>query len=205
MQPFVVERLDHIVLRVRDLERSIAFYRDVLGCVVVKWRDDLELAHLRLGTSMLDLVAVSGALGREGGAAPGGEGRNLDHFCVRIEPFDEAALVAHLEGFGLVPQVPAEIRFGAEGDGWSLYFFDPDGNRVELKGPRVDSPARGKGPAPDRGAASARSPGPGSDRLKAHPGMSLFLGLSLRPVPARSGRDRRVSPCRAGRSRCRRP
>ncbi|AOX26756.1 VOC family protein [Pseudomonas aeruginosa] len=141
MQPFVVERLDHIVLRVRDLERSIAFYRDVLGCVVVKWRDDLELAHLRLGTSMLDLVAVSGALGRKGGAAPGGEGRNLDHFCVRIEPFDEAALVAHLEGFGLVPQVPAEIRFGAEGDGWSLYFFDPDGNRVELKGPRVDNPA----------------------------------------------------------------
>ena len=58
-----------------------------------------------------------------------------------IEPFDEAALVAHLEGFGLVPQVPAEIRFGAEGDGWSLYFFDPDGNRVELKGPRVDNPA----------------------------------------------------------------
>ncbi|MCR7536844.1 lactoylglutathione lyase, partial [Pseudomonas aeruginosa] len=51
------------------------------------------------------------------------------------------ALVAHLEGFGLIPQVPAEIRFGAEGDGWSLYFFDPDGNRVELKGPRVDNPA----------------------------------------------------------------
>lgn len=203
MQPFVVERLDHIVLRVRDLERSIAFYRDVLGCVVVKWRDDLELAHLRLGTSMLDLVAVSGSLGREGGAAPGGEGRNVDHFCVRIEPFDEAALIAHLEGFGLVPQVPAEIRFGAEGDGWSLYFFDPDGNRVELKGPRVDNLPEGKVACRIGGvgeiARARQRPPEGSS------GDEPFLRLGLRPVPARSGRDRRVSPYRAGRSRCRRP
>ncbi len=70
-----------------------------------------------------------------------GKGETSTISACASRPFDEAALVAHLEGFGLVPQVPAEIRFGAEGDGWSLYFFDPDGNRVELKGPRVDSPA----------------------------------------------------------------
>lgn len=133
-RPFDVRSLDHVVLRVRDLDRSEAFYRELLGCEVARRRDDLGLRHLRAGASMIDLVAVDGKLGRGGGPA-GAQGRNLDHLCLRIEPFDEAAIATHLASHGVVPQGPAAINFGAEGDGLSLYFDDPDGNTVELKGP----------------------------------------------------------------------
>jgi catechol 2,3-dioxygenase-like lactoylglutathione lyase family enzyme len=134
-QPFVVHRIDHIVLRVRDIARSEAFYRDVLGSDAVRRRDDLGLLHLRAGASMIDLVAIDGALGRKGGAVPVSGGRNLDHLCLRIEPFDEAAIVAHLAAHGISPHAPASRNFGAEGEGLSLYFDDPDGNTIELKGP----------------------------------------------------------------------
>ncbi|TLX21048.1 VOC family protein [Thermomonas fusca] len=134
-RPFDLQRLDHVVLRVRDLDRSEAFYRALLGCEVVRRRDDLGLRHLRAGASMIDLVAVDGKLGLRGGAAAGAEGRNLDHLCLRIEPFDEAAIVAHLARHGVAPHGPAATNFGAEGNGLSLYFDDPDGNTVELKGP----------------------------------------------------------------------
>lgn len=135
MLPFQVQRIDHLVLRVRDIERSIGFYADVLGCAVARRRDDLGLVHLRAGSSMIDLVAVDGPLGRRGGAAPGEQARNLDHACLRIEPFDEAAIRAHLQALGLPPGAPAEPRFGADGVGPSVYLSDPDGNVIELKGP----------------------------------------------------------------------
>lgn len=133
--PFAVQRIDHLVLRVRDLATSIAFYGAVLGCAVVKQRDDLGLVHLRAGVSMIDLVSVDGPLGRKGGAAPAGEGRNLDHVCLRIDPFDEAALRAHLGRHGVSVQGAVARNFGAEGHGPSLYLCDPDGNQIELKGP----------------------------------------------------------------------
>jgi catechol 2,3-dioxygenase-like lactoylglutathione lyase family enzyme len=133
--PFDVQRIDHVVFRVVDLERSIAFYREVLGCIVVRERADLGLVHLRAGASMLDLVSVDGSLGSRGGAAAGGEGRNVDHLCLLVEPFDETILVGHLARHGLAPAGPAQHNFGAEGDGLSLYIADPDGNVIELKGP----------------------------------------------------------------------
>ena len=136
-RPFDVQRIDHLVLRVRDLSRSIVFSGDVLGCQVGRTREHLGLVHLRAGASMIDLVSVDGTLGARGGGPAGAEGRNVDHLCLRIEPFDEAALIAHLAGFGIAPAGPADTNFGAEGDGLSLYFHDPDGNTIELKGPAV--------------------------------------------------------------------
>ena len=135
MPPFAVSHIDHLVLRVQDIEASIDFYRQALGCVVVRRRDDLGLVRLRAGSSLIDLVSIAGSLGRKGGAAAGAQGRNLDHLCLRIDPFDEAALRSHLLPFGLDPAQRAESRFGAQGDGLSLYFSDPDGNVIELKGP----------------------------------------------------------------------
>ncbi len=135
MIPFRIQRIDHVVFRVQDLERSVAFYQQALGCTVVRTRSDLGLVHLRAGASMIDLVSLSGPLGAAGGAGPQAEGRNVDHLCLRIEPFHEAELTAHLQDCAAPPRGPASRNFGAEGEGPSLYFADPDGNVIELKGP----------------------------------------------------------------------
>lgn len=132
--PILVRGLDHIVLRVADLDAMIAFYGEVLGCHVERRRDDLGLIQLRAGQAMIDLVPVNGKLGREGGAAPGTGGRNLDHLCLRVEPFDEAAIRRHLDAHG-VAAGPVESRYGADGEGPSIYLLDPERNTVELKGP----------------------------------------------------------------------
>jgi len=133
--PFSVLRIDHVVLRVKDAERAIAFYCGVLGCTVEKRRDDLGLVHLRAGASLIDLVTPDGPLGRQGGALAGTEGRNVDHFCLRIEPFDEAAIRALMAANGVTVYGDVQNNFGAEGNGPSIYIADPDGNSVELKGP----------------------------------------------------------------------
>jgi glyoxylase I family protein len=129
-----IRDIDHLVLRVVDVEAMVAFYRDVLGCSIERRRDELGLVQLRAGRSMVDLVPVDGKLGRAGGAAPGSEGRNLDHFCLRVDPFDEPAIRRHLEAAGIAAG-EAVPRYGAEGEGPSIYVTDPEGNVVELKGP----------------------------------------------------------------------
>ncbi len=132
--PIRVREIDHLVLRVADPARMIAFYRDVLGCAIARRQDEIGLIQLAAGRSLIDLVDVAGKLGRMGGAAPGPEGRNLDHLCLRVEPFDEAAIRAHLARHGVAAGETAS-RFGAEGEGPSIYISDPEGNTVELKGP----------------------------------------------------------------------
>jgi catechol 2,3-dioxygenase-like lactoylglutathione lyase family enzyme len=129
-----IRDIDHLVLRVIDLPAMERFYCDVLGCSVEKRQETIGLVQLRAGRSILDLVPVAGPLGRAGGAAPGREGRNLDHFCFRIEPFDEAAIRTQLQRHG-ISAGPLEQRYGAEGEGPSIYVADPEGNVVELKGP----------------------------------------------------------------------
>ena len=126
--------IDHVVLRVTDMEAALRFYSDVIGCREERRVDDLGLVQLRAGRALIDLVAVDGRLGRAGGAPPGEEGRNMDHLALRIEDFDEAALRAHLTSHG-VEVGEVATRYGAEGDGPSLYIRDTDGNTIELKGP----------------------------------------------------------------------
>ena len=132
--PFTLRQLDHVVLRVRDLEASLHFYRDILGCTLDKVQDGIGLWQVRAGASLIDLVPLSGALGRMGGAGPAKEGRNLDHFAIQIAPFDDDKIRAHLAAHN-VTIADAGRRYGAEGDGPSIYIHDPDGNTVELKGP----------------------------------------------------------------------
>ena len=129
-----IRDIDHLVLRVSDLYGMLHFYCDVLGCTIERRQDSIGLVQLRAGRSLVDLVPIDGELGRAGGAAPGIEGRNLDHFCFRVEPFDEAGIRRVLEARGIAAG-PTESRYGAEGEGPSIYVTDPEGNVVELKGP----------------------------------------------------------------------
>jgi glyoxylase I family protein len=129
-----IREIDHVVLRVTNLDAMLHFYCGVLGCGIEKRQEALGLIQLRAGRSLIDLVPVAGELGRAGGAAPGTEGHNMDHFCLRVEPFDAEEIRRELIARGVaVGEVVA--RYGAEGTGPSIYLKDPQGNTVELKGP----------------------------------------------------------------------
>jgi glyoxylase I family protein len=132
---FSISGIDHIVLRVQDVARALEFYRDTLGCTVEREQRAQGLTQLRAGRSLIDLVAADGPLGRRELRAAA-RGPNVEHFCLSIVPFDEAALRAHLAAHGIEAGDGA-VRYGAEGEGRSIYIEDPDGNRVELKGGRT--------------------------------------------------------------------
>jgi len=134
---FRIKQVDHLVLRVSDLDRMMDFYIDTLGCSLEKTQEEIGLYQLRAGSSLIDLVPVDGKLGSMGGPAPGKDGHNLDHFCLSIEPFDGEALKSYLKGKGVDPG-EVHQRYGAEGSGPSLYMEDPEGNTVELKGPPIE-------------------------------------------------------------------
>lgn len=129
-----IREIDHLVLRVRDVDAMIRFYGEVLGCPVHRIDAKIGLVQLRAGRGVIDLIPLDSEIGRAGGAGPAQEGRNLDHFCLRVENWDAEAIAAHLRAHGVEPG-PVAQRFGAEGQGPSLYLSDPEGNTVELKGP----------------------------------------------------------------------
>lgn len=120
---FKVERIDHVVLRVRDLAGMVKFYEQALGFREERRIDTLGLVQMRAGASMLDLVASEAQVTT----------RNMDHLCFRIEPFDHDAIVMRLAPLG-VSVGETVRRYGAEGTGPSVYFHDPEGNQIELKG-----------------------------------------------------------------------
>jgi glyoxylase I family protein len=121
--------LDHVVLRVGDLDRAISFYQRVLGCHIERELQQPRLVQLRAGAALIDLVPAPVSPHQAADKA----GRNMDHFCVRVMGFDAAAVKAHLHQNGVDPGEVHE-RYGAEGYGPSIYITDPDGNTVELKG-----------------------------------------------------------------------
>ncbi len=121
---FRVERIDHVVLRVRNLAAMVNFYQQALGFREERRLEKLGLVQMRAGASLLDLVAGERAEG-----AP-----NMDHLCFRVEPFDRDAIVRRLAPFAISVGETVE-RYGAEGNGPSVYFHDPEGNQIELKGP----------------------------------------------------------------------
>jgi len=107
-----VTGIDHVVLRVADIERAAAFYTGVIGCTLERRRGDLGMIHLRAGDALIDLVVLDGPLGRKGGAMPAGGGRNLDHLCLRIAGFEASAVRAALAAQGIETREPT-ATYGA--------------------------------------------------------------------------------------------
>lgn len=130
---FELRGLDHLVLRVVDLPKMLHFYVDILGCRVEREQAEIGLTQLRVDSAtLIDLVTVDGVVGRRGGAKPQAEGRNVDHFCIRISPYDESSMRDYCERVGL-KIVESGPRYGAVGETDSIYVEDPEGNIVELK------------------------------------------------------------------------
>ena len=128
--PFTIIGLDHVVLRAADPAALEKFYVEVLGCNLELRQG--KLAQLRAGRTLIDIVPADEEGPAKGTSRTGGA--NLDHLCLRIEPFDAAAIARHLAAHGISCGDEAS-RYGAEGRGPSIYLNDPEGNGVELKGP----------------------------------------------------------------------
>ena len=131
--PINLTGIDHVVLRARDFEGLIEFYTDVIGCGLERVSPNYGIAQLRAGQSLVDIVDASGRLGQMGGKAPDHQAENMDHFCLQVSPWKEEQILEHLAAhdveFGVVEQ-----RYGAKGNGPSVYIKDVEGNSLELKG-----------------------------------------------------------------------
>ena len=169
--PVEVLGLDHVVLRVADIEASIDWYKRVLGCTVERRIESFGLYQLRAGTNLIDLVPVDSKAGKPGGAAPGKTRRNMEHFALRLAAFDEKKLRRYFKRRGVETGETAR-RYGADGHGPSLYLTDPDGNTVELKGPPdADQSERGRGsrvPGPFAGRGRSRTEQAGMKAVVIH-------------------------------------
>ncbi len=131
--PINITHIDHLVIRVNDLENMIAFYQDVLGCKLERGPGDGRLAQLRAGHSLIDLVDANGPLGQQGGDPPDHAAPNMDHACFQVQPWDTKVIEQHLRRCDVEIGATSK-RYGASGMGPSLYLHDPEGNTIELKG-----------------------------------------------------------------------
>ena len=129
--PFELDGLDHVVLLVRDMEHAVRFYRDVVGCSVDRELPQHGMAQLRAGRSLIDLVDIDSEEG-SWGRPPVEGGRNVDHVCIATLGFEPNAMRAHLAAHDVTIEEEG-VRYGATGDGYSVYFNDPFGNQIELK------------------------------------------------------------------------
>ena len=132
-KPINVRQIDHVVIRVVNLDNMMAWYRDVLGCELERGPGDYRLAQLRAGGSLIDLVDANGPFGKKGGTLPDSNAQNMDHVCFQVDPWDTEAIQAQLQTHNIEFGEVGE-RYGATGVGPSIYLKDPEGNSIELKG-----------------------------------------------------------------------
>lgn len=125
--------IDHIVLRTTKLKEMIYFYTNILSCTIERETPvETGLTQLRAGNALIDLVVVNSRLGAIGGGAPTDTERNVDHFCLQIKSIPEQDIINFLKESG-IEVGEFSSRYGAQGEGNSIYIKDPEGNGVELR------------------------------------------------------------------------
>jgi catechol 2,3-dioxygenase-like lactoylglutathione lyase family enzyme len=136
MKPFRITALDHIVLNVRDIDRSLQFYTGVLGL------DGERVDEFKAGKVGFPSVRINADTiidlfpAKEPASGPGEEEKkngNLNHFCLVVEPTDCTAIIDYLTENSVALREGPSSRWGARGRAVSVYFLDPDGNEIEIR------------------------------------------------------------------------
>lgn len=133
MQTIKVTDLDHIVLNVKDIDRALDFYANVLGLAIERL-DEFRAGKIGFPSArinartIIDLFPVKDAAARNESGA-----RNLNHFCLVVEQEDFSGIVDYLKGRNVAILNGPISRWGARGRATSVYFHDPDGNEIEIR------------------------------------------------------------------------
>lgn len=141
--PIDVFGIDHVVLLVDDLRGMTEWYETVLGCKVAKHNEKFQMIHLDAGSALIDLVDKNGPLGSKTKSTEDGTDNTvdvvnkMDHLCLGLRNFDEAAIREHLRSHGVKIAKEIGVRYGKGGYGDSLYFEDPEGTLIEIKKTRL--------------------------------------------------------------------
>ena len=136
MKRIRVQELDHIVLNVRDIDRSLKFYTETLGLKPERLDEfkagKVSFPSVRItGDTLIDLFPIKGHVAsRNSGEKIDG---NLNHFCMVIGTDDFSGVVEYLKEREIVVREGPVSRWGARGRATSVYFLDPDGNEIELR------------------------------------------------------------------------
>jgi len=139
--PFSLVGIDHVVFLVDDLDRAVKWYADILGCQPGYSYPKVGMEQVWCGNALIVLWDTTHP-GAMSVIPPVAGGRNVDHVCIALSPFDHDAMRAHLAAHG-VDVVLEAFHGGARGMGNSFYVRDPFGNKLELKGPPVYPDGRG--------------------------------------------------------------
>jgi glyoxylase I family protein len=136
MERIKVTELDHIVLNVSDIERSLKFYTDVLGLQAERLDEfkagKVGFPSVRInGDTIIDLFPTH-VVEKKFEAGEKRQG-NLNHFCMVVEREDFSGIVDYLARHEIAVREGPISRWGARGRATSVYFLDPDGNEVEIR------------------------------------------------------------------------
>ena len=132
MQNLKITAMDHIVLNISDIDRSLQFYMDVLGLKAERLdeyrKGEAPFPSVRISDdTLIDLFPSKDM--PLGESAP----KNLNHYCMVAEALDLNELVDNLREQGVTVLQEPVSRWGAHGRAMSVYILDPDGNQVEIR------------------------------------------------------------------------